>query len=463
MTVKLWQSIKHLIHQRKQLKALNEEAMLEKTEALIGSYFLIITLCVILTSLFIWAGLTDVEEIARTNGEVVPEMKIQILRHQHGGIVKTVSVNNGVYVKKGQVLLSLDPTALHAELDKTIIQVISLTANKYRHRAMLNNKSLNTEELLSELKKEIRLPEADQQDINALLNDRALLSKIQKLNDTNEVSQISKQIEQNQVELASLKQSQQMQKELLDVIIEERQLYKKLNQRDLASKREYLSITRQFIKIKQDYLRSISSYKKQKKLMNELKDKLQQVKNVNALDIATQLNDINAELLKTKKQMIKIKDQLDNLKIRAPVAGIVKGLAVSHGSVIAANQEIVSIVPTDSKMIIETKISSRDIGHVHIGANVKIKITTYDYIRFGTLTGKLTKLSATTFLDEKTKDVFYKGTIELDKDYLGSKKAPYRLIPGMLAEVDIYTGKKSLLDYLFKPLYISLHYSFSER
>lgn len=197
--------------------------------------------------------------------------------------------------------------------------------------------------------------------------------------------------------------------------------------------------------------------------MNELKDKLQQVKNVNALDIATQLNDINAELLKTKKQMIKIKDQLDNLKIRAPVAGIVKGLAVSHGSVIAANQEIVSIVPTDSKMIIETKISSRDIGHVHIGANVKIKITTYDYIRFGTLTGKLTKLSATTFLDEKTKDVFYKGTIELDKDYLGSKKAPYRLIPGMLAEVDIYTGKKSLLDYLFKPLYISLHYSFSER
>ncbi len=446
-----------------QTNVYNDQAVLEKDGALIGSYFIIILITSILTIIILWACFTSVDEISRTRGEVIPQLKIQTIKHTQGGIVKKVYVINGELVKKGQVLLSLDPTALTVELEKSIIHVISLTANKIRHKHLLESKSITTVILLKELKKELVHPEMYNKDISLLLADRALLNRIQLLTDNREVELILKKVNQHEIELNSLLERRDMQKKLLDVISEERGLYFLLNKQDLASKRELLSVTRQYIQIKKDYLTSINEYKKQMHVVIEFKEKLKQVESNNKLETVMKINEFNAELLKTKKHVHKITDELNKLKIKATVSGIIKGLELSDGGVIDNHHPILSIVPINSKMIIETRVSSEDIGHVNINDLIKAKITTFDYIRFGTLSGKISKISASTFLDEITKEVYYKATVELDREYFIRKQHEYKIAPGMLAEVDIYTGKKTLISYLLKPVYVAINHSFTER
>lgn len=451
------------INNRKNLKVLNESALLEKTESLIGSYLLIIIISLFLFFLIIWATLTQVDEVARSNGEIIPAKNIQKVKNQFPGVISNINITNGTRVQKNQVLITLNPTTIKAERDKVIIQLISITANKIRNKALLNNKSISTLELLSQIKKEIDLSSIKQNEISNLLEDKALLSKIQQQSDISEINIIEDQIEKHSVELQFLKQRMHLHKDLLKVIKEELGVYDTLKKKDLASKRELLAIKRQYIRINKEYVSSLSEYEKEKSTLHELQNKLKQAKNINELDLAVRLNEMNTDLLKYKKQLVKLNEQLSSLNIKAPISGIIKGLNLGPGSVIAANQEILSIVPTDSKMIVETKISSKDIGHIKVGANVKIKVATYDYIRFGMLTGKLSKISASTFHDNQSKVVYYKGIVELDREYIGTQDKQYPLLPGMIAEVDIYTGKKTILDYLLKPIYVSLHYSFSER
>jgi len=254
-----------------------------------------------------------------------------------------------------------------------------------------------------------------------------------------------------------------MLKELMDVMQEEQNMYKRLGKNGLASKREMLSTKRQFLRIKKEWLESGKKAEKQKRILIESKNKLKQELSTNNLQSAKSLNDINNELLQTQRNIEKLESQYQKLVIRSPVEGIIKDLKVSPGSVVMANETITEVVPTSTTLLVETKINSRDIGHVSLGSKVKIKVTAFDYARYGVLRGTLKRLSATTFYDDKTNKVYYKGIISLDKSHLSRGKQRYDLIPGMLVEADIVTGKKSIMEYLLKPIYSSLSNAMTER
>lgn len=462
-----WVALRKMLLQRwnvKQQHELLEDAdILESNEPFYQAYWMIGLISLVVTSLIIWAIFTDVEEIARTNGEVIPAQKIVDIEHPHGGTVKLVFVENGDPVKKGQPLVQLDPVVVQTELEKNIFKLIRLTADKIRLQSNLDNKSLTNEQFLSQLQDTIKVPQEYAKTVTDLLQNSASLASLEQSTDISEIEVLKQQIQQNEIELKLLVQKSSMQQEMQAVMKEELAMYDKLKAKNLASQREVLAVKRQYIKLRSDELETKKKIEKQKELLEEYQNKLNQAKSTNRLEMVSKLNEIGAEIVQTERNIVKFQDQFDKLIIRSPIAGVVKGLAVSEGSVISSNETLMDIVPNSAHLMVETKIASRDIGYVKVGDPVKIKVSSYEYIKYGTLDGTLKYISATTFLDDKSNRVYYKGVVALSQGYLGSDPNRNKLMPGMLVEADIYTGKKSVMDYLLKPIYRAAHVSFSER
>lgn len=174
-----------------------------------------------------------------------------------------------------------------------------------------------------------------------------------------------------------------------------------------------------------------------------------------------QIDKTKAEYLQTIELIKKLQDRLDHLTIRAPIHGLIQGLQAHRGSVILPAGTILEVIPLDEQLVVESKIDTRDIGHVRVGDAVKIKVTAYDYTRYGMVKGRVEKISASTFLD-KNNVPFYKAIIILDHANIGNNKNNI-LLPGMTVEADINTGKHKLIKYLLAPFQKMVTSAFHER
>ena len=181
-------------------------------------------------------------------------------------------------------------------------------------------------------------------------------------------------------------------------------------------------------------------------------------------NILGELDVVTAEIAQVRELIHRLEDRVTRLKIIAPVHGFVKDIKVrSEGGVIAPGGILMDIVPIDDELRIETRISTKDVGHVNLGQNVTIKVTSFDFARYGSVNGVLENISATTYIDEKDGTPYYKGIVKLDVPYVGSEPSENRILPGMTVQADILTGNKTLFQYLLKPIYVSLQQSFRER
>lgn len=192
---------------------------------------------------------------------------------------------------------------------------------------------------------------------------------------------------------------------------------------------------------------------------------LQYQKEVSRIEAEAQheLSNIEAQIAQNKEVIIKLQNRVDRLDVRSPVYGLVKGLRVNTiGGVIEPGKTLMEIVPLDKHLVVEARILPKDIGHVQVGQTVRIKISSYDFSRYGTVTGNIEFLSATTFFDE-TKQPYYRGRIILSRNYIGNNPNANPVLPGMTVEANIVTGEKTILAYLLKPIHLSLKTAFTER
>jgi HlyD family secretion protein/adhesin transport system membrane fusion protein len=169
------------------------------------------------------------------------------------------------------------------------------------------------------------------------------------------------------------------------------------------------------------------------------------------------------ELAQVQESIGRLEDRVKRLEVVSPVRGIVKGLAVKNqGAVIQPGGQVCDVVPIEHDMKIDAKISTKDVGHLKIGQPVKVKVTTYDFARYGSVHGTLTKISASSFTDEKG-NPFFKGVIELENNYVGATPGRFLIQPGMSVTAEIITGDKTLLQYMLKPIFTQVQQSFHER
>jgi len=408
-----------------------------------------ITISLVICAFLGWSAVTNVDEVAVTSGEVVPAGQVQAIQHLEGGIVRDILIQEGELVEKGKVLMRLDPTSSLAELDQMQARRIGLTLQAERLRALGTGREpvFNLEDERYENMMD------DQQTIYESQMDAA----------ENRRETTLKQIDQKRSELEVFGEQEETLARNADILEEELLLRESLFQQGLTSKVVYLDIKREVNKARGDLAKLVTDRQRAAEALAEVRSRLAELETDAREQALAQLGEVTGELAQVNESLDNLRDRVRRLDIVAPVRGIVKGQQVyTVGGVLPAGGVVLEIVPLDKELIVETRITTRDVGHVRIGQPVTIKVTTYDFARFGGITGELRDVSASTFLDENG-EPYYKGTVSLDRGYVGFDPEQNRVMPGMTVQADIKTGQKTLLAYLLKPVYSSVSTSFRER
>ncbi|MCF6765051.1 HlyD family type I secretion periplasmic adaptor subunit [Thiotrichales bacterium 19S3-7] len=443
------QLLEKQITEQRQVWYLPKHIILEEFQS---RKYLVLTcfcICSIIIALLIWASLAKVDEKSVTQGELIPIGRVKIVQHLEGGIVENILVENDTTVIKGQSILQLSSTAYEAELKQLKSKQTSLSIDARRLEAFINKEeSLETKSHMHNI------------DELALLNQENQLLSIQNEARKDQLSILQTQVNSQQEEIIRLTDQIKATEENLELLNQEVAMYEELAADGYVSKREYL----QALRTRNTGNSELASLKQQLKQAKQKLIELMQSKDSTETGLhqeaSKQLDEIRSELNEVIYKLERLQDKVERTTIKAPISGIVKGLEVTVGQVVPQGGEVFTIVPQDQTLQAEIKIQPKDIGHIHVKDHVIVKIMAYDYARYGSITGTLAAISATSFKDEKG-NAYYKGIVALDSQNVNHPDN--KLKAGMTVEADVITDQKTILQYLLKPIHTTLESSFYER
>lgn len=349
--------------------------------------------------LLAWAWCFELDEVSTGTGKVVPSSKEQMVQSLEGGILVDLKVAEGDIVEEGQVLAQLDRTKTESTVQESASRVRAALAMSARLAAEVGGTPL-------------AFPPEVQADTDLVRTETALYRSRR---------------EQLSSSLAGVMQA-------LALMRSELALTEPLVSRGAASDVEVLRLKRQ---------------------INEAESKAADIRSQYYVKAREELARANAEIEAQRSVTRGRSDSLTRLTFASPVRGIVKDIAVTTvGGVLPPGGKLMEIVPLDEKLLVEARISPRDVAFIHPGQEATVKVTAYDYAIFGGLPGKVTTISPDTIQDDVRRDVYYyRVYIRTDADHLTNRSGKsFPIVPGMIASVDIHTGSKSVLDYLVKPL-----------
>ena len=402
-------------------------------------------ICLTLLLLLIWASIARIDESAIALGEVSPIGSVRVVQHLEGGIVEKVNVKDGQSVKANTPLLKLNNVGFKAELKQLQVRQSALKLDAKRLTAYTKNHDI------------------DQTGVNkndkAHIEEQALLV-LQQKSRIDQVAVVNAQIEQKEKEISRLKEQIRLTTINVKLLAQEENMFKKLTENGTVAHREYLQVQRSRNESEKELFNFKTQYEQSEDVLKEAHSERAKILSTLNETAAKELDSIKTELQEVVQAIIKLEDRVARSIVRAPIDGIVKGLDATVGKVISPNGEILTIVPQDAQLQITARVQPVDIGHIKVGDAATIKIFAYDFARYGAIKGKVIGLSASTFLDEKKKP-YYQAMISLDHQYVGHVHNQLRT--GMTAQVDILTGNKTILQYLLKPIHVTLQSSLNER
>lgn len=413
-------------------------------------HWVLISFAITITIFIVWAYFAKIDEIARGNGKVVPSGSNQLVQNLEGGIISEILVNEGDIVAKDQILIKISNEKGTSTAMSNELKADYFTAKIKRIEA--------------ELKREdFKIDLGENKEINEfLLNERELFLSNKKQLDS-KIMILQDQIRQKQSQLEDAKQTISHSKFSLEAIDKEVEMTRPMVERGIRSQVDFLKLQREQSEAKQRVQSAILSVDRINSEIAELRKKINEVYEVNDADLRTKLNETYTQLRDTEANKVASSDQLERTIVKAPSNGIVQKLYVNTiGGSIKPAQELLEIVPTDHKLIVEVKILPKDIAFIYQDQRAIVKFSAFDFSIYGGLEGKVVGISPDT-ITEKDNKTFYIVRIETEKNFIEKNGVTKHIIPGMIADVDIITGKKSILDYILKPILKTKTYTFTER
>lgn len=432
----------------KQTRYLSQAIQLEEAvnPNIIHSTMLMVSMALI--GFVVWSAFTNINEIARAPGEIVPYGSQQSLQHFEGGIVTQIHVKDGDIVEKDQVLITLDSKGTKADLIRARALQNDLEMRAERLRAFSEGRDPDFSKFTHLTSSQIQ----DQQKFfDAMLDAR-----------NKEINIIREQLNEKKQSIKLLHSDLITAKSNRDI---SESIYKKreaLNARGYATEMQLLS-DRQTLTQAKGKVRSLySQISVAKTKIEEYENRIQSLSAQHNDEALEKLSSIEVEKSQNAEVIQKLIDKKDRLELRAASKGIIKGLTLNTiGAVIKPGETVLEIVPLEKPLEVSVKISPKDIGHMKPGQPVEVKFSSFDFSRYGTLTGKIEHISATTF-SSNNGERYYEGRVSLPKNYVGSSKHNI-IMPGMTVMADVITGEKTILEYMLKPIHISLTTAFTER
>ena len=401
--------------------------------------------------MIIWASLAEIDEVTRGDGRAIPSSKLQKIQNLEGGIVSEVFVHEGEVVKAGAPLLRLDDTRFRSNAGESAADRLALEARIKRLNAQLNDESTLT--LPAEIME--KSPEIASGEI-------ALFTSV-KQRIQSELGGLNEQLIQKKQELLDYQAKVNQTRRSLDLLQQEIGMSEPLVAKGAISKVEILRLRRSEVDTRGQLDSMNLAIPRATAAVKEIENKIGETRDRYRSEALSQLNEARTELSKTEASGKAIDDRVNRTLVTSPVRGIVQQMMINTiGGVIQPGSDLVEIVPLDDTLLIETKIRPQDIAFLHPGQEAIVKFTAYDYTIYGGLKAKLEQISPDTVTDKEGQS-YYIVRLRTEKNYLGSQEKPLLIIPGMVATVDIITGRKTIMSYLLKPILRAKAESFSER
>ena len=415
-----------------------------------GGQFIVWLVVLFVVAFLVWAAFSQIDEVTRGDGKVIPSQQIQVVQNLEGGILSKMLVQVGEVVEKDQLLLEIDKTRFSAPYMESRASYLALKAQIARLEAEIRGTAFTVPEEVTKEKPEIGSRE---QQLYASRKQR-LGAKLQILQE--QFNQRRQELSELQSKLGELtRTSALLQKEL--------SITKPLVAQGAVSEVEVLRLQRQSSEMSGNIEATRLAIPKAESKITEAKKALEEEQLNDHNTARGELNEAYAKLEGISASSVALADRLERTAVRSPVRGTINQIKVNTvGGIIQPGMDLVEIVPLEDTLLVEARIKPSDIAFLRPKQHAKIKFTAYDFTIYGGLDAELEQISADSITDKHGND-YYLVRLRTRLNYLGDKNKPLPIIPGMVVSVDILTGKKTILSYLLKPVLRAKYTALRER
>ncbi|MBK8175172.1 MAG: HlyD family type I secretion periplasmic adaptor subunit [Rhodospirillales bacterium] len=404
----------------------------------------------LLVVMLVWSRFARLDQVAVANGEVVPQGKVKVIQHLEGGIIAAINVSEGATVHAGDTLLRLDLATsgvnrkeLLARLDNAIL-----------HRARLQAERDGTAPVFpADARK--RQPDVAEAERQAWAARRREVDSAQAV--------LKEQVRQRELEVQELEAKRRSTTSNLNLARERLAMSASLLQEGLTARMEHLQLESEVHSLEGEIDVLVSSLPRARAAVAEATQRLKESDGRYQRQAQDDLGETEQTIARVNELLAQATDQGLRADIRSPIDGVVKKLRYNTiGGVVAPGEAIMEIVPIDDRLVIEAKLSPTDRGYVDAGQPALVKVSTYDFARYGGLSGTVRQVAPDASID-RNGGAFFDVVVETDRSYLGDTAGKLPITPGMQATVDIHTGSRSVLDYLITPVLKLRYEAFRER
>lgn len=398
--------------------------------------------------LIVWASMGYIDEVVRGEGKVVPSRQVQVVQSLDGGIVEQLLVTVGQSVQEGQVLLRIDPTRYSSSLGENRAEYLGLAAKAARLTALANNEPfVAPEDVLLEnpqlIEAERQVWETRNAEVNAA------------------VKQAEDQLRQRHQELAETQANHAQASSSCGLTSRELQVTQPLLKSGAVSEVDLLRLRRDVARFCGEAKAAAAQIERIKAAIEESESRVDEARLTMRNQARVELSDVRARLATLREEQVGLADRVKLAEVRSPVNGTVKSLmANTIGGVVQPGHDILEIVPSDDTLLLEVRVNPRDIGFLHPGQHAEVKFTAYDFAIYGGLEGVVEQIGADTIIDDQGNS-YYIVNVRTDSTFVRDATLP--IIPGMVAEVHVLTGKRTVMQFLLKPVLRAKSNAFTER
>lgn len=397
-----------------------------------------------LATFLVWAHFAVLDEVKRGSGKVVPARQIQVVQSLEGGIISELLVSEGTIVDAGQPLARIEDTSFASQFGEVRERQGAMAARVLRLEAETQGTPLQFPAALEQINPRAVAAERNVYD-----------ARVRKL--AQDVDVIQQQETQKRREVDELRASETRFSETLKLLSREVEITRNLHNQRVVPEIEMLRVDRQATDMRGQLAVVQATIVKTEAALQESQSRIAGVRTSFVAQAEEDLAKSRGDLAVLDENIKYAQDKVRRTELKAPVRGIVNKLNVTTiGAVVQPAANLMEIVPIDDTLLVEGRIRPQDIAFIRPNHQAVVKLSAYDSSVYGSLHGKVERISADTIIDEKGDknergETFYRVMVRTEKNHLGTTEHPLPVLPGMVATVEILTGAKSVLDYLVKP------------
>ena len=405
-----------------------------------SSSILLLTVITLIAVIMLWAAITEIDNVTRGSGKTISEANNQLVQSSEPGVLRKRYFDEGDFIKRGDILFDIDPIDAKTQLDQAQNRYASLSIKMTRLKSEVDGTLPNFSEQLIEtapgtVSTELALYRARLDDLTAkssILEQR----RLQKLNE----------VEELKIQYATAKNGLALIRREIDTV-------QPLVRSGLAPETRLLSLLRDEEVSLGQANSAESAQERLKSALNEIEEQLKAEKQSYITRSLTDLSAIESEISELGARIPALEDRVERTTIRSPVNGVINRINyVTEDAYVNTGDVLLEIVPTGSDIIVETQIDPKDIAEIVEGQDVKISLTAYDPSRFGRIDGKVISISADATTDNNRGTQYYVVDVSIDGTLYENDGSEITILPGMVASIDVLSGKRTILEYFWQPI-----------